>query len=142
MASHGFLAKTTTPYIASKTFPTGQAIGLDDFSPATNGKCLNIDLNITRIHLTKYKDMFSMLPRAPPDVSRKQKQSHTDVWDNQLAHGCTYWPEMEKRLHSNAVYRKYKDRLRERGNVSRFQMVVIQAPEAVQLSGAWYPWVT
>lgn len=60
----------------------GPAIGLDNFSPATEEKCLNLDLNITYIHVTKHEKIIrqvSKLPRAPPDVRRKQKQSHTDV---------------------------------------------------------------
>lgn len=50
---------------------------------------------------------------------------------------------MVKSLYLNAVYGKCKGRLTERGNyVSRFQTVVIQAPEAVRLSGARDPWDT
>lgn len=60
----------------------GPAIGLDNFSSATEEKCFNLDLNITYIHVTKHEKIIrqvSKLPRAPPDVRRKQKQSHTDV---------------------------------------------------------------
>lgn len=42
---------------------------------------------------------------------------------------------------SNAVHGKCTESLTERGNYDlRFQMVVIQTPEAVRLSQAQYPW--
>lgn len=40
-----------------------------------------------QIHLTKHEKILrqvSKLPRAPPDVRRKQKQSHTDVREETL----------------------------------------------------------
>lgn len=80
--SQSFLAKSSRPYIASKTFSVDPAIGLDNLSPATEEKCLNVDLDITHIHVTKHENILrqvSKLPRAPPDVRKKQKQSHTDV---------------------------------------------------------------
>lgn len=80
--SQSFLTKSTTPYVVRETFPVGPAIGLDNLSPATEEKCFNSDLNITHIHVTKHETILrqvSKLARAPPDVRKKQKQSHTDV---------------------------------------------------------------
>lgn len=45
-------------------------------------KLWRTDLNITHIHVDKHENILrqvSKLPRAPPDVRKKQKQSHTDV---------------------------------------------------------------
>lgn len=60
---------------------------------------------------------------------------------SELTHGCTYTPEMVESLFSNAVHEECMERLTERENYDlRFQILVIQAPEAVRLSQSQDPW--